>query len=93
MLRNAFRSAESFITARAVYDGGESKVILAATTGQHLLLAGGILSTDDVQGRRFHHLRDPAQYRRGVNRLRNPDLLLSQGALSSMTPCGTRAQF
>ncbi|OLN95386.1 Neurofibromin [Colletotrichum chlorophyti] len=25
MLRNAFRSAESFITARAVYDGGESK--------------------------------------------------------------------
>jgi len=26
MLRNAFRSTESFITARAVYDGGESKV-------------------------------------------------------------------
>ncbi|EAQ83903.1 hypothetical protein CHGG_10307 [Chaetomium globosum CBS 148.51] len=25
MLRNAFRSAESFLTARAVYDGGESK--------------------------------------------------------------------
>ncbi|KAL0940809.1 GTPase-activator protein for Ras-like GTPase [Colletotrichum truncatum] len=25
MLRNAFRSAESFVTARAVYDGGESK--------------------------------------------------------------------
>lgn len=26
MLRNAFRSTESFVTARAVYDGGESKV-------------------------------------------------------------------
>ena len=26
MLRNAFRSAETFSTARAVYDGGESKV-------------------------------------------------------------------
>lgn len=26
MLRNAFRSTESFLTARAVYDGGESKV-------------------------------------------------------------------
>ncbi|GKT86824.1 neurofibromin [Colletotrichum tofieldiae] len=26
MLRNAFRSTESFITARAVYDGGESKI-------------------------------------------------------------------
>lgn len=26
MLRNAFRSAESFLTSRAVYDGGESKV-------------------------------------------------------------------
>lgn len=26
MLRNAFRSSESFVTARAVYDGGESKV-------------------------------------------------------------------
>ncbi|RYP11554.1 hypothetical protein DL765_007743 [Monosporascus sp. GIB2] len=26
MLRNAFRSTESFITSRAVYDGGESKV-------------------------------------------------------------------
>jgi len=25
MLRNAFRSTESFVTARAVYDGGESK--------------------------------------------------------------------
>lgn len=25
MLRNAFRSTESFLTARAVYDGGESK--------------------------------------------------------------------
>lgn len=28
MLRNAFRSTESFVTARAVYDGGESKVSL-----------------------------------------------------------------
>jgi len=27
MLRNAFRSTESFVTARAVYDGGESKVM------------------------------------------------------------------
>jgi neurofibromin 1 len=26
MLRNAFRGTESFLTARAVYDGGESKV-------------------------------------------------------------------
>lgn len=26
MLRNAFRGSESFLTARAVYDGGESKV-------------------------------------------------------------------
>ncbi|KAF6835868.1 GTPase-activator protein for Ras-like GTPase [Colletotrichum musicola] len=26
MLRNAFRSTESFVTARAVYDGGESKI-------------------------------------------------------------------
>lgn len=26
MLRNAFKSTESFLTARAVYDGGESKV-------------------------------------------------------------------
>jgi neurofibromin 1 len=26
MLRNAFSSAESFLTSRAVYDGGESKV-------------------------------------------------------------------
>lgn len=26
MLRNAFRSTESFLTSRAVYDGGESKV-------------------------------------------------------------------
>ena len=26
MLRNAFRGMESFLTARAVYDGGESKV-------------------------------------------------------------------
>lgn len=29
MLRNAFRSSESFVTARAVYDGGESKVCLS----------------------------------------------------------------
>ena len=28
MLRNAFRSTESFLTARAVYDGGESKVLI-----------------------------------------------------------------
>lgn len=26
MFRNAFRSAESYMTSRAVYDGGESKV-------------------------------------------------------------------
>ncbi|MBE3043263.1 hypothetical protein IMZ48_11970 [Candidatus Bathyarchaeota archaeon] len=26
MLRNAFRGTESFLTSRAVYDGGESKV-------------------------------------------------------------------
>lgn len=26
MLRNAFRGTESFMTSRAVYDGGESKV-------------------------------------------------------------------
>lgn len=26
MLRNAFRGAESFLTSRVVYDGGESKV-------------------------------------------------------------------
>lgn len=31
MLRNAFRSSESFVTARAIYDGGESKVGRAAT--------------------------------------------------------------
>ena len=31
MLRNAFRSTESFLTARAVYDGGESKVGLACS--------------------------------------------------------------
>lgn len=35
MLRNAFRSTESFVTARAVYDGGESKVF-------HDLRSGGV---------------------------------------------------
>ncbi len=67
MLRNAFRSAESFITARAVYDGGESKVIILAAASKLQLLAGGILSTDNVQGWHFYHLRDPSQYRRGIN--------------------------
>lgn len=33
MLRHAFRSTESFLTARAVYDGGESKVRLAGASG------------------------------------------------------------
>lgn len=32
MLRNAFRSTESFLTARAVYDGGESKVCQSLST-------------------------------------------------------------
>lgn len=32
MLRNAFRGTESFLTARAVYDGGESKVSVVQIT-------------------------------------------------------------
>jgi neurofibromin 1 len=39
MLRNAFKSTESFLTARAVYDGGESKVSSRFTPdGSGLLL-------------------------------------------------------
>lgn len=36
MLRNAFRSTESFLTARAVYDGGESKVTNKITLLRYL---------------------------------------------------------
>lgn len=40
MLRNAFRSTESFVTARAVYDGGESKVSLKKMSDTFLIRHG-----------------------------------------------------
>lgn len=73
MLRNAFKSTESFLTARAVYDGGESKVsnfIPKILTTQVI---------NDPSGRTLNHLRDSTQHRSRRNRLRYSSLLLSQG--------------
>lgn len=48
MLRNAFRSTESFLTARAVYDGGESKVGIPGVRPYCMLTAN-----DDRMGSRL----------------------------------------
>lgn len=57
MLRNAFRSSESFLTARAVYDGGESKVIMPCSSGDY----SGKLSFG-FTGWSINYLRYTSQY-------------------------------
>lgn len=61
MLRNAFKSSESFLTSRAVYDGGESKVWVRFPWSQ--------LRPDGFSGWAFDSLRHIKAYRKREHRL------------------------
>ena len=75
MLRNAHRGTESFLTARAVYDGGESKV-----QSLHILCSGA--GSNSWTGRSLYHLCHPSTHYHGLHGLRYLDLLLSEGEIS-----------
>lgn len=62
MLRNAFKSTESFLTARAVYDGGESKVSSRS-------IRDGFRFRADQTGRALNHMHYTSEHRCGVYRL------------------------
>lgn len=63
MLRNAFRGSESYVTTRAVYDGGESKVF------SHNAKASFACNADFSLGRSLHYLHHPSASRSGFYRL------------------------
>lgn len=69
MLRNAFRSTESFLTARAVYDGGESKVCMASCRFQRELpcILPRLADHRIPIGWALRHLYYPAQCRRRID--------------------------
>lgn len=60
MLRNAFRSAESFLTSRAVYDGGESKV----RQGKKPEYPIETKFDSSIAGRTFDYMRHSSSYRK-----------------------------